>query len=110
FRPEVSYEIDQPFKIESDAVQLKRVFDNLGTNIVKYARKNQPVHFRLYLMGERVYMVQENPISDEKIEVESFGIGVKASQKIVAQMGGDFTYESSNYQYKTGISFEIKKE
>lgn len=110
FRPEVSYEIEQPFKIESDAVQLKRVFDNLGTNIVKYARKDQPVHFRLYLMGERVYMVQENPISDEKIEVESFGIGVKASQKIVAQMGGDFTYESSHYQYKTGISFEIKKE
>ena len=40
FRTEVHYKIETPFTVETDVVQLKRVLNNIGTNIEKYARRD----------------------------------------------------------------------
>ena len=34
------YKIETPFTVETDVVQLKRVLNNIGTNIEKYARRD----------------------------------------------------------------------
>ena len=88
------YEIETPFAVETDVVQLKRVLNNIGTNIEKYARRDGIVSVEVRLSDGFVCLNIENPIRDEEIEVESYGIGVKASEQMIEKMGGSFTYES----------------
>lgn len=108
FRTEVCYGIEMSFAVETDVVQLKRVLNNIGTNIEKYARRDGVVTVDVRLSDGFVCLNIENPIRDEEIEVESYGIGVKASEEIIEKMGGSFTYESHDYRYRTFMKFPEK--
>lgn len=109
FETDIRYEIEEPFLVEADAVQLKRVFDNLGTNIEKYARRPGTVTFRLELEDGCVCLFQENPIREKEIEVESYGIGVRASKQMIERMGGSYSCGSHDYRYTTWIRLPVKK-
>ena len=109
FRTEVHYKIETPFTVETDVVQLKRVLNNIGTNIEKYARRDGIVSVEVRLSDGFVCLNIENPIRDEEIEVESYGIGVKASEQMIEKMGGSFTYESHDYRYHTLMKLPEKQ-
>lgn len=109
FRTEVRYEIETPFAVETDVVQLKRVLNNIGTNIEKYARRDGIVSVEVRLSDGFVCLNIENPIRDEEIEVESYGIGVKASEQMIEKMGGSFSYESHDYRYHTSMKLPEKE-
>lgn len=109
FKTKFCYEVEEPFWMEADVSQLKRVFGNLGTNIGKYARKDGIVEFKFRLEDDSMRFIQENPMYEEEIEVESYGIGIKASEKIIEKMGGKFTYGSQNYRFYVNISLPVQK-
>lgn len=109
FAPQVFYEIEIAFAVETDVVQLKRVLNNIGTNIGKYACRNGLVTITLRLFEGCVCLEVENPIKEETLGVESYGIGVRASEQIVAKMGGSFIHESRDYRYRTVIRLPIKE-
>ncbi|MBS6643836.1 MAG: HAMP domain-containing histidine kinase [Clostridiaceae bacterium] len=107
FKTKLYYEVERPFALQAEVAQLRRVFDNLGTNVGKYAVKEETVEFWVRLDGDQMRLIQENPMREEEIEVESYGIGIKASQKIIEKMGGSFTYRSKNYRFQAVICLPI---
>lgn len=109
FTTSLHYEAGEPFTLDADVSQLKRVFDNLGTNIGKYARKDQTVEFWFRLEGDAMLLIQENPMYEEEIEVESYGIGIKASEKIMEKMGGSFQYGSHDYRFRVTLRLPVQK-
>ena len=107
FKTNLNYQVNEPFSIQAEVAQLRRVFDNLGTNVGKYAVKEEKVEFCVRLDGDHMCLIQENPMKEAEIEVESYGIGIKASQKIIEKMGGSFTYGSKNYRFQAVICLPI---
>lgn len=110
FNAKVSYGIDAPFNIVTDVAQLMRVFNNIRTNVRKYSCKSGMVSVSITLAKGFVIMNVENPIREEEIEVESYGIGVRASEQLIARMGGRFTYGSRDYRYYTCMRLPVVKE
>ena len=68
------------------------------THLDVYKRQDGIVSVEVRLSDGFVCLNIENPIRDEEIEVESYGIGVKASEQMIEKMGGSFTYESHDYR------------
>lgn len=106
----VSYGIREPFSISTDVAQLMRVFNNIRTNVEKYACRSGMVTVTISLSETFVVMTVENPIRKEEIEVESYGIGVRASEQLIAGMGGSFTYGSRDYRYNTCMKLPVLKK
>lgn len=79
--------------IETDVALLRRVFDNIFSNIEKYADKKQEVNIRVYPEDTSLIIVLENVI-DECLDVsESTHIGVKICRKVMETLGGQYEDE-----------------
>ncbi len=77
--------------IHVDALHLKRVFDNLLSNLRKYADSRKPVIILSEkLGGERLSICVSNSIDKKRNMVESSKIGLQTCDKIVSQLGGIF--------------------
>ena len=76
--------------IETDVGLLRRVFDNIFSNIKKYADKKEEILIRVYLEEDRLIILLENVI-DECLDVsESTHIGVKICHKVMNTLGGSY--------------------
>ena len=77
--------------IHVDALHLKRVFDNLLSNVRKYADIAKPVIILSEKLGnERLSICVSNSIDKKRNIVESSKIGLQTCDKIVSQLGGIF--------------------
>ena len=76
--------------IEVDTVCMKRLFDNLFSNIEKYADSARPVVIRQWVAEEKLYVTLSNQISQSSGQVESTNIGLKTCERILQLMGGTF--------------------
>lgn len=123
YRAELKYDIQQSFLLQADVFQLKRVFDNLESNVVKYARKDTPVYLALAMAdsegskggednkggedskgGERMMkFTQVNATREPDVGVESYGVGIKTAERIISKHGGRMEVSSGNYQFKICI-------
>ena len=77
--------------IKADPMYLKRVVDNLISNIKKYADKGKPVVFLSELKNGELSVCVSNSIPETQPKVESTRIGIKTCEKIMQHMGGRFT-------------------
>ncbi|MBQ2960173.1 MAG: HAMP domain-containing histidine kinase [Oscillospiraceae bacterium] len=84
-------EFDGECSIEADPAYLKRVFDNIVSNIKKYADKSLPVVFMSELNGDNLIITVSNRISRSMDRVESTKIGLRTCEKIMQAMQGSFT-------------------
>lgn len=129
YQAELKYDIQQPFLLRADVFQLKRVFDNLESNVVKYARKDAPVYMALTLADcacgndgaggngsvvgnsgednngseQMIKFTQENSTRESDVGVESYGVGIKTAERIISKHGGRMEVSSGNYQFKICI-------
>lgn len=72
-----------------DLSELHRIFDNLASNIEKYADDAKTVSLRVFKEDEKIHILQENAVKTEEGETESHGIGLSSVRHIVAAYGGD---------------------
>ncbi len=77
--------------IRVDAVFLKRLFDNLFSNIEKYADPSRPVVIRQRAEEDCIRITLENRVRPDPNPVESTNIGLKTCERIVQEMGGAFS-------------------
>lgn len=85
--------------ISVDPLYLKRVIDNLVSNIKKYADREFPVVF-LTELGDGVLSVSvSNHVSRSMDKVESTKIGIRTCEKIMDHMGGSFTVTRDEVQF-----------
>ena len=84
----ISLEECPAFSGEFDVEELRRVFDNLASNICKYADATAPVQLQVMEKDGYVCIIQSNRCKVLNRLVESTKIGINSVQKIVAHYGG----------------------
>lgn len=105
---EQSYLLEsQGFTVETDAIEEKfdmninvddihRVFDNLFSNIKKYAAQARPVTIMHKVSVEKIEITIANTCREDTGNVESTNIGLKTARKLLGYSGGSLTAKQEN--------------
>ena len=107
FMIELDFENCPSFSGEFDVQELRRIFDNLASNVRKYADASMPVKMRLCKSmefskeksetsismetereNEHICIFQSNTCKKLEVPVESTKIGITSIERIVGQYGG----------------------
>ncbi|WP_339296603.1 HAMP domain-containing sensor histidine kinase [Paenibacillus sp. FSL W7-1279] len=78
----------EKFLLEINLVAIRRVFDNIFSNIRKYADPTHPVRIQISLKQQWVELGVENKILREAEKEDSNKIGLVSCQKIIQQHNG----------------------
>lgn len=75
--------------IMGDRTMLKRIFNNLFSNILKYGDKRSSVKLSMHTEKQQLKITLVNMIKYEKEKTESNQIGLKSAEKMVELHGGE---------------------
>ena len=95
------------FYIEVNLISIRRVFDNIFSNITKYADKMMPIKVKYYIQNQLVTIYVENKINDKLKALSSTGIGLKTCKKIIERHNGQIVAEKQNNIFSVEISLPI---
>ena len=95
--------------IFADPLYLKRVLDNLVSNLKKYADKSQPVVFLTQLQEGVLSVCLSNTVRKDLNLVESTKIGLRTCEKIMQAMEGSFAVQKDDTHFAATLSLPIKK-
>ncbi len=98
---------DQNCSITVDIQYLKRLFDNLFSNVRKYADVNGQILIRSYIDGCFLHIGITNDIRKDSVLLESTNIGLRTCQKIVEQMNGSFEIYKNSTCFEVNTTFPI---
>ena len=101
---EISLEECPDFSGEFDVQELRRIFDNLVSNIRKYAEESAPVLMHVKKKEGRLCIVQSNVCRQNPEKSESMGIGLAGVRKIAEQFGGMVTVSSAGQSFSIEIT------
>ena len=76
------------FRGSFDIQELRRIFDNLASNVEKYADWERPVELWVDAVDKRLRICQRNGIKADTVPVESNQIGLESIRRIAALYGG----------------------
>lgn len=99
---------EQNGKITVDTHYLKRLFDNLFSNIEKYANPKGSVAITGTIMDNTLSIKILNENRNKSSQTESTNIGLKTCQKIVEQMNGVFNARKDISIFEISIVFPIQ--
>lgn len=107
--------IDQDFSLTVDLKQIRRIFDNLVSNILKYADPMQPVDLGLILNKNELCIVQRNKtMTDFQISgrtpIDSNGIGLATCKRIIVRHLGRIDYYQLHRMFKVELSLPIQQQ
>lgn len=91
--------------ISVDVLLLKRVFDNIFSNINKYADINYPVEAIVKYKDGYICVNLKNHIRTDNKKVESTKIGIKTCIRLCEAMNITYSYKQEDGAYFS--SFEI---
>ncbi len=81
--------------IEANLELLRRAFDNLYANLVKYAEPSRPIWLAYHRENNQVLLTIKNTVSSKRDRRESTNIGLNTCCRILRMHNGDFeTMES----------------
>ena len=89
--------------VRVDLSHLRRVFDNLFSNVRKYADPARPVTIVETVEAERLHVTIANYVPAAAGKVESTKIGLKTCEKLLTAMGGQFL----QHREADGFSAEV---
>lgn len=92
-------------KIAVDGSYLKRLFDNIFTNIRKYSDYGKPVDVIYEVSEHTVKLVISNYIRKDRNEAESTRIGIKTCEKIAQEMNISFSVKEERRRYTVTLIF-----
>ncbi|MEG2627205.1 MAG: sensor histidine kinase [Anaerovoracaceae bacterium] len=95
--------------VKTEITYLRRVFDNVFSNIIKYADKQNPISVILEMDNNKIRIKISNKKSKGADKVESTRIGIKTCQKICNDLKGKFEISETEKDYCTEITFLTKK-
>lgn len=96
------------FYILIDYSKMKRLFENLISNIQKYADHRYPVEFRLELTGQMVILTQSNKIHEKQDkDVESHLLGLKSVNASLREMEGTLSVQEEHDFFTLEIQLPI---
>ena len=93
--------------IETDAVCLSRVTDNLTSNIIKYADSSYPVVISAAANDGRLELSFENAANERATAAKSTKIGIKSCIKTVDRLGGQMSVSSEEKRFCVMITLPL---
>lgn len=109
YEVELTDEIPENVMIDTETSAMQRLFDNLFSNIMKYADHDYPIIITAEIIENQIKIILKNHITEDAGKVESTKIGVKTCKKIVDDLGGTFRALEEDNVYKTIILLPIKE-
>ena len=101
----ISLEECPAFSAEIDVDEMRRIFDNLASNIRKYADATAPVFLEVKAREGYLCMIQKNKCKVLSTPVESTKIGIESIRKIVAQYGGFIDVSQKDEIFRISLEF-----
>lgn len=109
FKIDFQYSIEG-VKIRADISALQRLFDNVMSNVMKYADMDYHVSIIAGADDKWITVKIINGILAESRKVESNKIGLKTCEKICADMGGSFRYADEDQIFSVHITLPVYDE
>lgn len=75
-------------QLQLDLSMMKRMINNICSNILKYAKKDKPIYLEISIKQGKIKIVFENEKKKDLQKIESNKIGLKSVQKIVETYHG----------------------
>ena len=94
------------YKLQADSDALLRVFDNIYSNIIKYADKRVPVKIKLENDDYNVRVTVSNRVNKKAVKVASTKIGLKSCRRLMARMNGTLKTQTDGDEYSVTIIFK----
>lgn len=107
---EIIYEntIQKAYEVSIDIILLRRVLDNLCSNIEKYGDQTKPVHAVIKVEEEQLIFSLSNGIKLKNESVESYGIGLQNCKDIIESYGGIFEVKSKKGYFEIKIYLHLQ--
>ncbi len=101
-------EFEGECSVTADPMYLKRVLDNLVSNIKKYADHATPVVLLTEHRDGTLRICFSNRIARTMDRVESTKIGLRTCEKIMSHMNGSFRTENDGEHFTAELSLPVK--
>lgn len=95
---------DKEAEISVDVQGMKRITDNVFTNIRKYSDKSKPIDVKVYVDARKVRIFFQNYISADSNRAESTHIGILTCQKMAEEMNGSFVTCRKGKVYEAALT------
>jgi signal transduction histidine kinase len=100
-----------PCTVVGDVMFLKRVFDNVFSNIGKHSDASKPVVIMAQLEDDgKLHVSVANSIPDVPNKAESTKVGLKTCEKLMAAMGGSFIPLSDGGKFVAEVIIPVKAQ
>lgn len=99
FQCEINLEMCDEFSGEFDIEELRRVFDNLASNIRKYADVSKPVELTIFTEENILKIQQTNRKKAATEGVESYGIGFDSMRQIAKNYHGSLEIDETSSEF-----------
>lgn len=110
YKVDFQYTIPEEINVMTDISGLRRLFDNVFSNIMKYADKKEVIRVEAGLNGAIIKIVIENHILEQAKKVESTRIGLKTCERICSDLQGTFRYTEEEHIFTVEITFPMAIE
>lgn len=107
FQIDFDYTIPENVDIAADVSGLRRLFDNLFSNIMKYADKRRHVSISAAVREKQIIVGIINGVLETSRKVESNNIGLKTCEKICRDMNGTFEYHDDGLLFKVRMTVPV---
>ena len=92
--------------VHTDAQKLVRIFDNVFSNIYKYADKSAPVSISVDKKDGKIILIFSNKVLEKNVKTESNGIGLKTCKKLGEHIGVRFDTVNNGEIFEAHIVIE----
>ena len=99
FSVTVDFDRCAAFSARLDVQEMRRIFDNLASNIRKYADPNYPVTLAIEYENGALAIRQTNFVLSREAHGESYGIGLNSIRRIAQGYGGSVNVEENEGQF-----------
>ena len=99
----VAENLEAPFT--SDATMIKRIFQNLFSNILKYGDKSAPVLIDVSYESEELKIRIKNKIKETDSSVQSTHIGLRSVEKMMSLLNGQILYSEQKQEFAIQLTF-----
>ncbi len=97
-------------KIRVDVGHMRRIFDNMYSNVCKYADPDRPVNVLIENQDGFLAIYVSNYVKSQTNRVESNRIGLKTCEKLVRTMGGKFQNKKDGDSFVVEITLPLIQE
>ena len=95
-------------RVEVNLELLRRAFDNLYANLVKYAEASEPIRISYARRDDQLVLTIANQISAQRDRRESTNIGLNTCRRILRMLNGSFATKEENGVFNVELRLPLK--